>query len=114
MKIIVTRPNERHDAYIQINSWSRPSGGPWFPIKDKEGAIIAWRHYFKDQRVCFEQTGIYPPPAPSFSLDGGFTWNQDKNQDEIEEQWISSMKNDIYTRWHIRREGDKLLARKSK
>jgi len=109
-KIIVVPSTEKDkDSYIQLFMWSKPQGGPWCAIRDKNGAIIGWRHYFKTQKSCEESTGFYPPPAASISKDGGCTWSPLSSVDE--KQWIGLLKNDLNRKWWIRRELKGLVAR---
>jgi hypothetical protein len=112
-KVIAMPATDKREAYIQVQSWTKPEGGPWAPLKDKQtGATFGWRHYYPTAQVVEERVGMTPPPAASISLDGGVTWTPLKGADET--TWVSALKGDTYTRWHIRREGGKLLARKAK
>jgi hypothetical protein len=113
MKVTTVPAVAERDAYVQVSTWTRPDGGPWVPIKDKAtGATFAWRHYFPAAQAAEEKVGITPPPAPSVSLDGGITWTPLKGVSESE--WVTALKADEHYKWHIRREGARLLARKSK
>jgi hypothetical protein len=113
MKVIAIPSLNDREAYIQVSAWTRPEGGPWAPIKDKTtGAVHAWRHYYSVPAACEEKTGFVPPPEASISMDGGLTWSPLKGTDEAE--WVTALKGDSYCKWHIRREGARLLARKAK
>jgi hypothetical protein len=113
MKVIAMPAVESRQAYIQVQSWTKPQGGPWASLKDKtSGAVFAWRHYYPEPSVAEERTGIYPPPVASVSLDEGLTWSPLKGADEA--SWVSALRADTCTRWHVRREAGKLLARRAK
>jgi hypothetical protein len=112
-KVIAMPLTNTRDGYVQENSWTRPEGGPWVPLKDKAtGAIFGWRHYYPHPGICEERVGVCPPPAASVSMDGGVTWTPFKGTDEA--TWVTDLKADTYAKWHIRREAGRLLARRAK
>jgi hypothetical protein len=113
-KVIAIPAAAEREAYVQVNTWTKPEGeGPWCPLKDKtSGAVFGWRHYYPLPAACEERTGICPPPEASVSMDGGHTWSPMKGTSESD--WVSALKADTYTRWHIRRESGRLLARRVK
>jgi hypothetical protein len=110
-KVIAIPSNNEFDAFIQVNTWTRPEGvGPWCPVKDKNnGSIRGWRHYYQNPEQALKATGILPPPVASISHDGGVTWTPMNNVKESE--WVSALKADPFTRWHVRKERDRVLAR---
>jgi hypothetical protein len=113
MKVLNMPATDNRDGFVQVQSWTKPEGGPWVPLRDKEsGATFGWRHYYPAAQAAEEKVGIYPSPAPSVSFDGGTTWSPLKGTDES--AWISALKADECARWHIRRENGKLLARRAK